>query len=144
MTPDNKQVSEAVSLLRAIHHGEPFSIGPLQAAAESVRRAYEELYDRFKPRPMQTAPTDGTVIFIQTNDGCWLEGYWDAEQPDFYKSDPYFAGVYDSENCMGTWVAVYYSDESGDHRLYCGMTPAAWMPRLPTAYFDDDGMAEEE
>lgn len=144
MTPDNKQVSESVALLRAIHHGEPFRIEQLQNAADAVRRAYEELYDRFKPRPMQTAPTDGTVILIQTSEGRWLEGYWDAEQQDFYKSDPYFAGVYDPENCIGTWVAVYYADESGDRRLYCGMSPAAWMPRLPTVHVDDDEMGEEE
>lgn len=99
-------------------------------ACDELLEQYKKLKEQFTLQPMDTAPTDGTDIWILTSDFGWVEGHWCAETEDFYKSQKGWAS-YDPENSMGTWV-TNYGDSQRERRMYCGMTPTAWMPKLPT------------
>ncbi|KZC97189.1 MULTISPECIES: hypothetical protein [Thalassospira] len=79
-------------------------------------------------REMDSAPTDGTTILLQTSDFGWVEGFWNVHVANFYKSQACCA-CYDPDNAQGDWCAVMpLNREGGDQRLYCGFTPQRWLP----------------
>lgn len=93
--------------------------------------------------PIATAPTDGTRILLLTGDFGWVEGWWDAEEPGFYRSDP-FSLTYDPDNLMGEWVSDWQIGNPGDvfdadRRLACGSMPHFWAPLPAVIARDDDG-----
>lgn len=143
MDIEKEHIRQAISEFNAFSAGEKtIDFKELYETALFFLVAYEELekhlQENFTPRSMDTAPTDGTYIMLRTQDDDWVEGRWCAETDDFYKSNKRFAAVYDPENCKGTWVANY-GDSDGDRRMYCGMTPNAWMPKLPKLRGEVDG-----
>lgn len=91
--------------------------------------------------PIDTAPRDGREILIETADFGWVNGRWDAERIDFYKSQKGWAS-YDPENMQGTWVSTRVEccgrgpDGEYDPRLFCGATPKRWMPKPPEVCHD--------
>jgi len=93
---------------------------------------------RFNFQPMETAPKNEEITMI-TADDVVVDGYWCEKTEDRYKSDPFFQAVYDPENSKGTWMMT---PGEGDRRMYCGMTPQGWMPKLNKTYFKPDGYDE--
>jgi hypothetical protein len=80
-------------------------------------------------RRISTAPRDGTHVLLLTSDFGAVEGWWNANIPNFYKSQEGWAS-YDPENAQGDWVSEWSVGEPPDkhHRLFCGETPVAWKP----------------
>lgn len=133
---EKEHIQQAIGEFNAFSAGEkPIEFQELYEKALLFLEAYEQLekqtQEKFTPRSMDTAPTDGTVIWILTNDFGWVEGFWDSESEDYYKSNMVSPG-YDPENSKGTWVGTTVSHSGGDRRLYLSFHPKAWMPKLPT------------
>ncbi|KZC99707.1 MULTISPECIES: hypothetical protein [unclassified Thalassospira] len=83
-------------------------------------------------RSMMDAPRDGSHILIETSDFGWIEGYWNADVTNFYKSQEGWSS-YDPENAQGDWCSVvpFAGQNPDDRRLYCGCTPQRWLPLPP-------------
>lgn len=80
-------------------------------------------------QPLSSAPRDGTHVSLLTSDFGAVEGWWDVNVPNFYKSQEGWAS-YDPENAQGDWVSEWQIGDGRDEygRLYCGATPQAWAP----------------
>jgi len=78
-------------------------------------------------RPIKTAPKDGISILLLTSDFGAVEGCWDIDETNFYKSQEGWAS-YDPDNAQGEWVSHWQIGDGADRRLYCGSTPHYWAP----------------
>ena len=84
-------------------------------------------------RHIISAPRDGTPILLETSDFGWVQGYWDANVTNFYKSQEGWDS-YDPDNAQGDWVSDRTlptgkgESDNGERRLYCGLTPHYWLP----------------
>lgn len=81
-------------------------------------------------RPIETAPKDGTNILLLTSDFGAVEGWWDKNETNFYKSQKGWAS-YDPDNQQGDWVSNWRTPGDDDCRLFCGATPHWWQPLTP-------------
>ena len=93
-----------------------------------LRAAAERLEEMSGWRSIITAPRNGTRILLLTSDFGAVEGWWNKDVANFYKSQRGWAS-YDPENATGDWVSNWRIGAADEHgRLFCGATPLAWAP----------------
>lgn len=80
-----------------------------------------------KWQPIESAPKDGTHILLLSSDFGAVEGWWDEDETNFYKSQEGWAS-YDADDMKGDWISHWQIGCGTDRRLYCGCTPKRWMP----------------
>lgn len=88
---------------------------------------------------MNSAPKDRPILILTADFGA-LEGRWDVDTVDFYKSQEGWAS-YDPENAQGTWIS--YQVEGDDKRLYCGYSPYGWA-ELPSTEAEARAFIDEQ
>ncbi|MEH3108911.1 MAG: hypothetical protein PGN22_02270 [Agrobacterium cavarae] len=76
-------------------------------------------------KSMEVAPTDRDIL-LKTSDFGVVQGRWDMQVTNFYKSQEGWAS-FDPDNAQGDWVSDFYVSTDGERRLFCGFTPHAWM-----------------
>lgn len=87
-----------------------------------------------KPRPIHTAPRDGTLLLLRTSDFGWVEGFWDDTV------EPYYDNVnreHAPAATKGDWCAYILGirEDEPDLRLYCGASPTHWLPKPPAPVY---------
>jgi hypothetical protein len=91
-------------------------------------------------KSMDTAPQDGTHLLLLTSDFGPVEGWWDANRINFYKSQKGWAS-HDPKHALGEWCSYLTANDPNDPRMFCGMTPHFWMELPPTP---QEGAARDE
>jgi hypothetical protein len=115
----DKDIREACSQLRTAMGNPVISgVGEQTLAGQTMRMAADIIGKAQQWRPIDTAPTDGTAIYLH-EDGQVFRGYW-IEIPfkEYRDGDGHYVGQVDAES-------FWMNNETGDR-----CDPTHWQPEV--------------